>query len=138
VLSRAARITFGLGHAVTAAVVFVGVFVALPSRWWPVDTAAGVALLLHAASAVGLLRGARWAPLFARATCAFALALGLFLVTVLSVTAAWLSGVYGPVGRGGSIILALVAALALPYLVVLPVVELFWLRPAPRSARGGP
>jgi len=62
-----------------------------------------------------------------------ALALGLFLVSVLAVTASWLSGVYGPVGAGGAIILTLVAVLALPYLVVLPVVELVWLRPPPRT-----
>jgi hypothetical protein len=136
VLSRAARITFGLGHGVTAAVVLVGVFLALPSRWWPVDTAAGALLLLHVASAIGLLRGASWSTLAARVTCAVALALGLFLVTVLSVTAAWLAGVYGPVGKGGSLILGLVAALALPYLVVVPLVELVWLRPAPRPSRG--
>ncbi len=61
--------------------------------------------------------------------CVTALALGLFAVTVVAVTASWLSGIYGPVGRGGAIILALVAALALPYLVVLPVVQLVWLRP---------
>jgi len=69
----------------------------------------------------------------ARAASAVALALGLFLVTVLAVTASWLSGVYGPVGAGGAIILTLVAVMALPYLVVLPVVELVWLRPPPRT-----
>ena len=60
------------------------------------------------------------------------LALGLALVTVLAVTASWLSGVYGPVGAGGAVVLVLVAALALPYLVVLPVVRLVWLRGAGR------
>jgi hypothetical protein len=30
------------------------------------------------------------------------------------------------VGRGGAIILVLVAALAIPYLVVLPLVQLVW------------
>jgi hypothetical protein len=59
---------------------------------------------------------------------AFALALGLALVTWLALTASWLSGVYGPVGRGGALLLAFVAALALPYLVVLPAVQLVWLR----------
>jgi hypothetical protein len=53
-------------------------------------------------------------------------------VTVLAVTASWLSGVYGPVGAGGAVVLVLVAALALPYLVVLPVVQLVWLRGAGR------
>ena len=127
------RLCFGVGHVVTALVVALGVFAGLPSRWWPVDVAAAVLVALQLAAGAGLLLAAPWAPRAARATCAVALALGLFLVTVLAVTAGWLSGVYGPVGRGGSIILALVAALALPYLVVLPLVELVWLRPRVRG-----
>jgi hypothetical protein len=59
---------------------------------------------------------------------ALALVFGLVLVTALALTASWLSGVYGPVGRGGALLLTLVAALALPYLVVLPLVQLVWLR----------
>jgi hypothetical protein len=132
-VSPLARVTFGVAHVVTALVIAIGVFAALPSRWWPVDTAAGLLLVLQVAAAAGLLLAAPWAERVARATCAVALALGLFLVTVLAVTAGWLSGVYGPVGRGGSIVLALVAALALPYVVVLPVVELVWLRPRSRG-----
>ena len=132
-LSRPARLTFGVGHVVTALVVVLGVFAGLPSRWWPVDTAAVVLVALQVAAGAGLLSAAPWGHRAARASCAVALALGLFLVTVLGVTAGWLSGVYGPVGRGGSIVLALVAALALPYLVALPLVELVLLRPRARA-----
>jgi hypothetical protein len=134
VLSRPARLTFCIAHVVTALVVALGVFAGLPSRWWPVDVAAAVLVALQIAAGAGLLLAAPWGHRAARATCAVALVLGLFLVTVLAVTAGWLSGVYGPVGRGGSIILGLVAALALPYLVVLPLVELVWLRPRVRGA----
>jgi hypothetical protein len=132
--ARGARLLFGAANVVTALLVAFGVFVALPSRWWPVDTAAAVLVLLQLASGTGLLSGTPWAPKVARAASAVALALGLFTVTVLAVTASWLAGVYGPVGRGGSIVLALVAALALPYLVVLPLVQLVWLRPKGREA----
>jgi hypothetical protein len=56
----------------------------------------------------------------------------------LALTASYLSGVYGPVGRGGAVILTLSAALALPYLVLLPVAQLVWLGPrAPRAAASG-
>ena len=55
-------------------------------------------------------------------------------MTLLALTASWLAGIYGPVGAGGAAIMALVAALALPYLVVLPCVELVWL--APRRPEG--
>lgn len=132
-LSRRAALVFGVADLLTAAVVGLGVFTALPARWWPVDSAAAVLTALEVAAAVGLLAQATWGERVARAASAVALALGLFLVTVLAVTASWLSGVYGPVGAGGAIILTLVAVMALPYLVVLPVVELVWLRPPPRT-----
>lgn len=131
-LSRRAALVFGIADLLTAAVVGMGVFAALPARWWPVDSAAAVLIVLEVAAGAGLVAGTAWAERAARAASAVALALGLFLVTVLAVTASWLSGVYGPVGAGGAIILTLVAVMALPYLVVLPVVELVWLRPPPR------
>ena len=128
-LSRRAAVVFGVADLVTAAVVLFGVFVALPARWWPVDVAgAGLGALELAAGAALLLRKGP-AERLARGASALALALGAIAVTLLAVTASWLGGVYGPVGTGGAIILGLVAALALPYLVVLPCVQLVWLRP---------
>jgi hypothetical protein len=68
----------------------------------------------------------------ARIASAITLALGLLLLTALLVTAAWLGGVYGQVGRGGAILLGIVAGLVLPYLVLLPAFELVWLQPEDR------
>jgi hypothetical protein len=133
-LPRGARLLFGAANVVTALLVAFGVFVALPSRWLPVDVAAAALAGLQLLSGTGLIAAAGWAPKVARAASAVALALGLFTVSVLAVTASWLGGVYGPVGKGGSIVLALVAALTLPYLVVLPLVQLVWLRPRVREA----
>jgi hypothetical protein len=127
--SAASRRAFGAANVATAALVTFGVFVGLSTRWWPVDVAAALVALLQLSSGVALLASLAWASRIARAASAVSLALGLFAVTVLAVTASWLSGVYGPVGRGGSIVLALVAALVLPYLVVLPLAQLVWLRP---------
>jgi hypothetical protein len=131
-----AALTFGVANVLTAALLFFGVFVALPARWWPVDAGAGILLSLELASGVALLRGAAWAARAATAACLVALALGLSTVTLLAATASWLAGVYGPIGRGGAIILALVAALALPYIIVLPAVELLWLRRVGAGAAG--
>src|SRR5579859_446425 len=127
-LSRRAALVFGIADLITAAVVVLGVFVGLPSRWAPVDAAGVVLIGVQGAAGIGLLAGKPWAPRAARVASALSLALGLALVTVLAVTASWLSGVYGPVGAGGAVVLALVAALALPYLVVMPAVQLVWLR----------
>jgi hypothetical protein len=114
---------------VTATLISFGVFAGLPARWWPVDVAAAVLATIQVASGIGLLAGTSWALRVARAAGVLALAIGLFTVTVLAVTASWLAGIYGPVGRGGAIVLAFAAALVLPYLVVLPIMQLLWLRP---------
>jgi len=131
-LSRRAAVVFGLVDVVTAGLVGLGVFVGLPSRWAPVDLAAVALVLLDLASGVGLLAARPWAVRLALWASVVALGVGHWLITVLAVTAGWLSGVYGPVGLGGAVILALVAALVLPYLVVVPVVRLVWLREARR------
>jgi hypothetical protein len=125
-ISRRAALVFGLADLATAALILFGVFVALPSRFWPVDSVAGALASLEVASAAGLLSGARWASRVASAVALAALAVGLALITALALTASWLSGVYGAVGLGGAVILVLVAALALPYLVALPAVKLVW------------
>jgi hypothetical protein len=127
-LTRRAALVFGVADVVTSAGVALGVFVGLPARWWPVDAVAAVLVALELAAGVGLLARAPWGERAARVASAAALAVGLFTVTVLAVTASWLHGVYGPVGAGGAVILALVGALAVPYVVVLPAVELVWLR----------
>lgn len=121
------RLAFGFLDLVAACVVVLGVFRGLPSRYWPVDGAAAAIALLLGVSGVGLMLGRAWAPRIARAASFAVLAMGLTLVAVLAITASYLAGIYGPVGKGGAVILVLVAALALPYLVVLPASQLLWL-----------
>ncbi len=123
------RITraFGVANVVAAAVVIFGVFVGLPARWMPIDVGGAIVAALLAASGVGLLTGKPWADRVARATAFVVLVVGLVFIAGLAVTASYLSGIYGPVGRGGAVILTLVAALAVPYLVVLPAAQLVWL-----------
>jgi hypothetical protein len=119
---------FGLADVLTALLVTFAVFVALPARWWPVDVGAAVISVSEFVAGIGLLARTRWARRAAVAASGVALALGLTVVSLLSATASWLSGVYGPVGRGGAIILVLVAAMTVPYVVVLPAVQLWWMR----------
>jgi hypothetical protein len=123
------RVGFGVADLVSAVLVYVGVFEGLPSRYGPVDAAAAVVIALFAGAGAGLLWQASWAPKVAWIASVVSLGLGLSLVATLALTASYLSGIYGPVGRGGALILGLTAALALPYLVVLPAGQLVWLGP---------
>jgi len=126
---RLCRIGFGVADCVSALVVYLAVFQGLPSRYWLVDGGAVSILVLFAFAGGGLLSQAAWASKLARAASWVALVIGLLLVTTLALTASYLSGIYGPVGRGGSLILGLSAALAIPYLVLLPAAQLVWLGP---------
>jgi hypothetical protein len=126
-MTRLARLVFGSSDLLSATLVATGVFLGLPDRWWPVDVAAAAIIALRAASGAALLAGTSWAVGLARVSAAAALAAGLALLAAVATSASYLSGIYGPVGRGGAVLFILVAALALPYLVVLPSVELVWL-----------
>jgi hypothetical protein len=137
-LPRRTAIVIATVDVLTALLVVFGVFAGLPTRWWPVDTGASLLAAIDLVAGVGLLARARWAVRAARVAGVVSLVMGLFTVTVLALTASWLGGVYGPVGHGGAIVLALVALLVFPYLVVAPVVQLLWLRPAAESKAMAP
>ena len=124
---RRVQIGFGVANLFTAALTGFGVLAGLPTRWWLVDGGAVIVVALMAGSGVGLLAARPGAERVARVGSAVVLAIGLALFAALVLTASWLHGVYGAVGKGGATIFALVAAMALPYLVGLPVAELLWL-----------
>ena len=110
-----------------AALLLTAVWGLLPARWWPVDVGATLLATLLAVAGLGLLTGQRWAPRVGRWVAGVALAVGLGLVTALAITAGNLAGLYGPVGLGGAAILAAVALLLVPYLVVFPAAQLYFL-----------
>jgi hypothetical protein len=105
----------------------------LPARWAPIDVIAGLLVVLHAGAGVLLIRRHDRAKDVARVAAVASLAAGLLLIAILAWTASYLSGIYGPVGRGGAIIMVLVIALAVPYLVALPAGELLWLGPRKKA-----
>jgi len=131
-MKKGARIGFGILNIGVAALVGWGVFRGLPTRWWVVDDGGAVIVALMAASGVLLLANHRFAEVVTRVAAAVVLALGLTVFAVLALTASWLSGVYGPVGKGGSAIFVLIALLVLPYIVVFPAVLLAWVGPRRR------
>jgi cation transporter-like permease len=132
-MKKGARIGFGVLNVAVAALVAWGVFRGLPTRWWVVDGGAAIVCALMAASGVLLLADHRSKELVTRVAGFVVLALGLAVFAALALTASWLYGVYGPVGKGGSALFALVALLVFPYVVVLPAVLLAWVGPRART-----
>jgi len=126
---------FGAADLVAAFVVLLGIFGGLPARWLPIDLAGALLGGLFLASGGALLANHRLAPVLARIAAFAALGVGMFLVLALGVSASWLAGVYGPVGRGGALLLVLVAALIVPYLLLLPAAQLLWLGPRDKAAK---
>ena len=121
-------IAISCAQGVIGLLVLGGIWLGLPARWWPVDVC-GSALGVGALSAAALVhsqrplalrwtRGVLWAELIA----------GTLTVTLLFSSLAQLVGSYGPVGAGGALLMATIAALILPYLVGLPALQLHWLR----------
>ena len=105
-----------------------GIWIALPARWRPVDIIGTGLAAAFALGALGLGLQQRWGRLISLAACWLTLLGGMVAVTALFLTAAHLSGLYGPVGAGGALLMVSVAALVLPYLIALPVLQLVLLR----------
>ncbi len=131
-MKKAPRIGFGIVNLGVAALVAWGVFRGLPTRWWVVDDGAAIVVALMGASGVTLLANHRFAERVTRVAGFVVLGLGLGVFAALALTASWLYGVYGPVGKGGAALFTLVALLVFPYVVVLPAVLLAWVGPRAR------
>jgi hypothetical protein len=123
------RISFGVAYLVTAALLGAGVFLGLPTRWAVVDVGGGLLALLLFATGAGLVLGRAFATRLARPVSWAALAVGVLVIALLSSSAGYLRGAYGPVGQGGALIFVFVIALVFPYLVALPCACLVWLGP---------
>lgn len=132
-MKKGPRIGFGALNVVVAALVAWGVFRNLPTRWWVVDGGAAIVVALMGASGLALLANHKLAEPITRVAAAVVFVLGLSVFAALALTASWLFGVYGPVGRGGAAIFTLVALLVFPYVVVLPAVLLAWVGPRARK-----
>ena len=125
--SRAA-LTFGTANVVVAGLLVAGVFGGLPVRWWVVDV---LALILAAAlltASVALTANTRWQSLAVRISAWMVLGAGLALLAALALGASFLYAVSGSLGPQSTQVLTLALALDVPYLLVYPALQLWWLR----------
>jgi hypothetical protein len=122
------RSTVAFAHAFTGALLLCAIWLALPARFFLVD-AGGTALAVGALGAAsGLFLHKPWALPLARAVAWVELVTGTLLISALAWSTALLAGSYGPVGSGGALLMGTVALLVMPYLVVLPALQIAWLR----------
>lgn len=124
-------------QGVIGLLLIVGIWLGLPARWWPVDVFGSVLALgaLSAAVIVWFPKARSRALQWIRVVLWAELVLGSLAITLLAVSMAQLAGSYGPVGGGGALLMGIIAALILPYLVALPVLQLRALARA--EPRGG-
>jgi hypothetical protein len=110
---------------------------ALPLRWWGMDVPITLVVLGLLASSGVALRSSSLALRALRVAALVLLVLGLGLLTAFALSVAFLSGIHGPFGAFGSILMGLVVFLIAPYAVVYPAVQLWWLARAQQGAATG-
>lgn len=134
-MSTLVRRVCGILDLVYGAVLAGVVLGALPERHLVVDVLGCASALVLITAGLALLADVPWAVRAARAASAVLLATGAVLLGGIVTSIGFLHGIYGAVGELGVAVLCFLAALAVPYLIVFPLLQLAALRtsrdPAP-------
>jgi len=128
------RVTFGILNALTALVLIVGLFVVQP-RFWVLDAPLSAIALVELVSAVGLLAKTPWALRALTIAAWVTFGLGLLVVSLIILTMVFLRGIHGDFGAAALAVSGLIVALLVPYTVVLPALQLLWLKRQPAELR---
>jgi len=129
-----ARLGFGIGNVVVAALLVAAIFV-LPVRYWPLDGLLALVATLLVVSGVWLLAQLGGAALAGRVAAFALLGLGLVISTLAVLTLAFLSGVHGRWLDAGLPWTGLSLALLFPYTLVYPVWQLVYFAPGKGEAQ---
>ncbi len=122
------RIAFGVLNASVALILLIGVFVVVTPRFWGLDVPAALIALLELVSAAALLANLPWARRALRVAAWVSLGLGSLLVALVVISMAFLRGIHGDYGVAALAVSGLIVALLVPYVVVLPALQLWWLK----------
>ncbi len=122
------RVTFGVLNALSALVLLAGVFGVVEPRFWALDVPAAIIALVELVSAVGLLARLPWALRALTVSAWVSFVLGLTIVSLIVITIVFLRGIHGDYGLAALTVSGLIVALLVPYTVLLPALELLWLK----------
>ncbi len=122
------KITFGVLNALSALVLLVAVYGVLQPRFWGLDVPLTLIALVELVSAVALLAKLPWAIRALTVAAWVTLGFGLFVLSGILLTIVFLRGIHGDYGLAALAVSSLIVALLVPYTVVLPALELLWLK----------
>ena len=118
---------FCLGNLTIAVLLLLIVFIVLPVRWWPVDLPTILLATLLSFSAFGLAARKSWRLVGLKVAASVCLGIGMSAIAAAGLSAAFLSGVHGSLGKNGAMIMAFIIGLLLPYLIGYPCAQLLWI-----------
>jgi len=122
------RITFAVLNALVALLFLVGVFGLIRPRFWALDIPAGLLAAVELGSAVALFARLPWALRALSVAAWVTFVGGLVLIGLIVLTMVFLRSVHGEDGFVASAVSGLVIALLVPYTLLLPTVQLLWLK----------
>jgi hypothetical protein len=130
------RVAFAVLNSVVAVILLVGVFGLIQPRFWGLDVPAAVLGAVELVSAVALFARLPWALRALSVAAWVTFVGGLSLVGLIILTMVFLRSVHGEDGLVATAVSGLVVALLVPYTLLLPVVQLLWLKR--QAAEPGP
>ena len=122
------RLIFAVLNALVAVILVVGVFGLIQPRFWALDVPAGLLSAVELVSAVALFARLPWALRALLVSAWVTFAIGLLLVGLIVLTMVFLRSVHGEDGFVATAVSGLVVALLVPYTLLLPAVQLLWLK----------
>jgi hypothetical protein len=122
------RVIFAVLNALVAVILLVGVFGLIQPRFWALDAPAALLGAVELVSAVALFARLPWALRALSVAAWVTFVGGLLLVGLIILTMVFLRSVHGEDGMVATAVSGLVIALLVPYTLLLPVVQLLWLK----------
>jgi hypothetical protein len=108
-------------------------FVFTPGRSAVFNAALALVVAVLALAGLGLLTGVRWARAVAVLASILLLTFAAVVVSLLVASSAYLSGIYGAIGRGMAVITMIIAAVVVEAFALLPLFQLRFLIGKPRA-----
>ena len=134
-LSHPARLTFGILNLLTALILLGGLFVVVQPRFWAFDLPLALIALAQLVSGVALLAKLKWATRALGIAAWASFGLGLLVISLVVLSMVFLRGILGDYGVAALAVSGLIVALLVPYVLLLPALELLWLKRALSESR---